>query len=67
MPCNHALQLGDTGISFLLDADAKDALRTREELFELFAGSDVAIGMGHRPGLDFQRITVRDGRKWTNV
>lgn len=56
------LQLNDTGISF-----AAHALATREELFARFAGNDVAIGMNHLPGLDFRRITVREGREWTNA
>jgi hypothetical protein len=32
-----------------------------------FAGTDAAIGMNHLPGLDFQRITVREGREWTEA
>jgi glyoxylase-like metal-dependent hydrolase (beta-lactamase superfamily II) len=64
---HHALQLTDTGISFLTDVDAEHALQTREELFAQVAGTGVAIGMAHRPGLDFQRITEHDGRTWTDA
>jgi glyoxylase-like metal-dependent hydrolase (beta-lactamase superfamily II) len=64
---HHALQLTDTGISFLTDVDAEHALQTREELFARVAGTDVAIGMAHRPGLDFQRITEDGGRRWTDA
>jgi glyoxylase-like metal-dependent hydrolase (beta-lactamase superfamily II) len=64
---HHPLQLNDTGISFLFDADAKHALRTREELLTRFAGSDVTIGITHLPGLDFQRITTHDGREWIDA
>jgi len=50
---HHALQLTDTGISFLTDVDVEHALQTREELFARVAGTDVAIGNGpsSRPGL----------------
>jgi len=64
---HHALQLTDTGISFLTDVDVEHALQTREELFARVAGTDVAIGMAHRPGLDFQRITEGGGRRWTDA
>jgi glyoxylase-like metal-dependent hydrolase (beta-lactamase superfamily II) len=64
---HHALQLTDTGISFLTDVDAEHALQTREKLFAQVADIDVAIGMAHRPGLDFQRIIEHDGRTWTDV
>jgi glyoxylase-like metal-dependent hydrolase (beta-lactamase superfamily II) len=64
---HHALQLTDTGISFLSDVDAEHALQTREDLFALVAGTEVAIGMAHHPGLDFQRITEHDGRAWTDA
>ena len=64
---HHPLQLTDTGISFLTDVDAEHALQTREELFARVAGTDVAIGMAHRPGLDFQRITEDGGRTWTDA
>ncbi len=47
-PC-ITLQLNDNGISFLFDADAEHALRTREELCARFAGSDVDIGLNHLP------------------
>lgn len=64
---HHSLQLNDTSISFLMDADAKHALQTREALFTQVAGGDVAIGMAHHPGLKFQRITDHDGREWTDA
>ncbi|WP_210583376.1 MBL fold metallo-hydrolase [Streptomyces sp. GESEQ-35] len=64
---HHPLQLGDTGISFLMDADPEHALRTREELLARFAGTEVALGIDHFPGLDFKRITVDDGRQWTDA
>jgi len=64
---HHPLQLTDPGISFLFDADAPHALRTREDLFTQFADTSTALGITHLPGLDFQRITTRDGREWTTA
>ncbi|MGW5617166.1 MBL fold metallo-hydrolase [Streptomyces sp. NPDC003877] len=65
---HHPLQLNDTGISFLSDADAEHALKTREEVLARLAGHDVAIGMDHFPGLDFQRIGLgEDGRVWIDA
>lgn len=67
---HHPLQLNDTGISFLFDADAPHALRTREELLARFAGSGAAVGISHFPGLAFQRVSVQDdgdGREWTEA
>jgi glyoxylase-like metal-dependent hydrolase (beta-lactamase superfamily II) len=64
---HHPLQLNDTAIYFVHDADAKNALETREELFTQFEGTDAAIGMTHFPGMDFKRITVGDRREWTNA
>ncbi|WP_320778973.1 MBL fold metallo-hydrolase [Streptomyces sp. CRN 30] len=65
---HHPLQLNDTGISFLSDADAVHALKTREEILARLAGRDVAIGMDHFPGLRFQRIGVTaEGRTWRDA
>jgi glyoxylase-like metal-dependent hydrolase (beta-lactamase superfamily II) len=64
---HHALQLTDTGISFLTDVDTEQALQTRKELFARVADAGVAIGMAHLPGLDFQRITEAGGRTWTDA
>ncbi|GAA2458358.1 MBL fold metallo-hydrolase [Streptomyces glaucus] len=64
---HHPLQLTDTGISFLSDADAGHALRTREELLARFTDRDVLLGMDHFPGLHFQRVSATEGgRAWTS-
>jgi glyoxylase-like metal-dependent hydrolase (beta-lactamase superfamily II) len=65
---HHPLQLMDKGISFLLEDTPDHALRTREELFDALEGREAAVCMAHLPGLRFQRITNRDGRReWTPV
>jgi glyoxylase-like metal-dependent hydrolase (beta-lactamase superfamily II) len=64
---HHPLQLTDSGISFLSETEPEHALRTREELFTSFAGRDIAIGMTHLPGLDFQQIATQNGRHWTTA
>jgi glyoxylase-like metal-dependent hydrolase (beta-lactamase superfamily II) len=61
------LQLTETDISFLSDVDAALAARTREALFRELEGQDVAIGMDHFPGLEFQRILTGTGRRWVTV
>lgn len=60
---HHPLQLNDQGISFMLEDDPDAALRAREELFAALEGREVAVNMAHLPGLEFQRIAVRDGRR----
>jgi glyoxylase-like metal-dependent hydrolase (beta-lactamase superfamily II) len=60
---HHPLQLTDPGISFRTEQTPDHALRTREGLFTELAGTEVAIGMTHFPGLEFQRIAVADGRR----
>ncbi|MFC9285103.1 MBL fold metallo-hydrolase [Streptomyces sp. NPDC057052] len=66
---HHPLQLNSTGISFLSDADAGHALKTREELLARLAGrDDVVVGTAHFPGSRFQRVGVEDGgRTWTDA
>ncbi|POX63484.1 MBL fold metallo-hydrolase [Streptomyces sp. Ru62] len=65
---HHPLQLNDPRISFLSDADAEGALKSREELLARLTGSDAVIGMDHFPELHFQRITLgAKGRAWTDA
>jgi glyoxylase-like metal-dependent hydrolase (beta-lactamase superfamily II) len=65
---HHPLQLTDKNISFLLETSPDHALRTREELFATLEGRDIAVSMAHIPGLQFQRIITRDGRRqWIAV
>lgn len=64
---HHPLQLSDKGISFLSETEPEHALRAREELFAALEGREVSIGMSHFPGLDFQRITAKNGRAWTST
>ncbi|MFJ4926660.1 MBL fold metallo-hydrolase [Streptomyces sp. NPDC088736] len=65
---HHPLQLDDTGISFLFDSDAAQALRTREELLVRLAEHDVAVGTAHFPNPHFQRVRgSRDERSWTDA
>jgi glyoxylase-like metal-dependent hydrolase (beta-lactamase superfamily II) len=64
---HHPLQLNDRSISFLSEVEPVQALRAREELFTALEGGNVSIGMTHFPGLDFQRITTKNGREWTNA
>ncbi|RPE40716.1 metallo-beta-lactamase superfamily protein [Streptomyces sp. Ag109_O5-1] len=61
----HPLQLTDPGITFLSDADAQRASQTRQKIFTELEGRDVAIGMDHFPGLEFQHITAGTPRSWT--
>lgn len=64
---HHCLQLNDPDIHFLTDIDRDLALRTREELLSSFAGTDIAIGVSHFPGLHFNRITVDGTRHWVEI
>lgn len=58
------LQLTENDISFISDMDPSLAARTRESLFRELEGQQVAIGMDHFPGLEFQRILTGTGRQW---
>jgi glyoxylase-like metal-dependent hydrolase (beta-lactamase superfamily II) len=64
---HHPLQLNDRGISFLSETEPEHALRAREELFAALEGREVSIGMSHFPGLEFQRITTKNGSEWTST
>ena len=64
---HHPLQLNDQGISFLSEAEPERALRAREELLTALQGRSVSIGMTHFPGLDFQQISMADGRAWSTA
>jgi len=64
---HHCLQLNDLEIHFLTDIDRELALRTREELISRFAGTDIAIGVSHFPGLNFNHIAVDDTRHWVEI
>ncbi len=64
---HHPLQLTDSAISFMSETVPEHALRTREELLRSFVGTDVALGMTHFPGLEFQRIGVAGGLHWEPV
>jgi glyoxylase-like metal-dependent hydrolase (beta-lactamase superfamily II) len=59
------LQLTENDITFITDVDPALAARTRESLFRELEGQQVAIGMDHFPGLEFQRILTSAGRQWT--
>jgi glyoxylase-like metal-dependent hydrolase (beta-lactamase superfamily II) len=59
------LQLTENDITFITDVDPALAARTRESLFRELEGQQVAIGMDHFPGLEFQRILTGAGRQWT--
>ena len=58
------LQLTHSDIGFMSDVDRAMAERTREALFRELENQDVAVGMDHFPGLEFQRIVRGQGRRW---
>jgi glyoxylase-like metal-dependent hydrolase (beta-lactamase superfamily II) len=60
----HPLQLNDTSISFLTDADAARAALTRTALLLRLQEEGAAIGMDHFPGTAFQRIAGGSTRIW---
>lgn len=64
---HHPLQLNGQGISFFSEAEPERALRVREELLTALHGRSVSIGMAHFPGLDFQQVTMADGRAWSTA
>ncbi|WP_194280450.1 MBL fold metallo-hydrolase [Streptomyces fagopyri] len=65
---HHPLQINDTGISFLFDSDAAQALRTREELLVRLAEHDVAVGTAHFPNPRFRRVHRAHGeRSWIDA
>jgi glyoxylase-like metal-dependent hydrolase (beta-lactamase superfamily II) len=60
---HHPHQLQDPLISFRSETDPAPARVARQKLFTAFAGTDIALGMTHFPGLDFQRIGP--DRQWS--
>jgi glyoxylase-like metal-dependent hydrolase (beta-lactamase superfamily II) len=60
----HPLQLDDSSISFLTDADAAQAASGRADLLRRIEVEAAAVGMDHFPTGTFQRIAAGHPRMW---
>jgi glyoxylase-like metal-dependent hydrolase (beta-lactamase superfamily II) len=63
----HPLQLNDDDISFLTDADAALAMRTRRALVDRLLAEEAFVGMDHFPTGAFQRTVGTAPRVWQAV